>query len=170
MDNANVDPSNALTILKNAFLMESQGKNLYETARDNAKNAAVKDFFQALADDEVAHMAILERQLKAYKDTGKFTSSDQGGHEDKGPDILNDEIKNSINAAGFEATAITAAIGFEKKAVELYAMRSEASDDPEEKKLYKWLSAWEKTHLEKLVSLQEALMDRVWEDNSFWPM
>ncbi|PIE61525.1 MAG: rubrerythrin [Desulfobacterales bacterium] len=166
-----MEPSNALTILKNAFFMESQGKILYETARDNAQNKAVKDFFQALADDEVEHIAILERQIKSYMDTGRFTASEQGeGHKDKGPDILNDEIKNSINTAGFEATAITAAIGFEKKAVELYAKRSKASDDPEEKKLYQWLSEWEKTHLEKLVSLQQALMDRVWGDNSFWPM
>ncbi len=37
-----MDKSNILNILKNAFLMERQGKHLYETARDHAKNDEVK--------------------------------------------------------------------------------------------------------------------------------
>ena len=78
-------------------------------------------------------------------------------------------MKSKINAAGFEATAITAAIAFEQNAIKLYALRSEEASDPEEKKMYKWLSVWETTHLKKLTTLQEDLMERVWEDNSFWP-
>ncbi|WDP91567.1 MAG: ferritin family protein [Desulfobacter sp.] len=167
-----MDKSKTLNILKHAFLMERQGKHLYETARDKAENLAVKAFFQTLADDEQSHMDILEKQFKAYMDSGKFAA---GGYENDGaaesaPDILSDEIKNNINAAGFEATAITAAIGFEEKAVELYGRRAQETQDPEEKKLYNWLSAWEKTHLKKLIALQESLMARIWEDNRFWPM
>ncbi|MCG8688381.1 MAG: ferritin family protein [Desulfobacterales bacterium] len=166
-----MDKSKSLNILKNAFLMERQGKSLYETARDNATDSAVKDFFQSLADDEQEHMDILEKQFKSYMNSGKFAA---GGYENDGgaepaPEILTNEIKGKINAAGFEATAITAAIGFEEKAVELYALRAQEAEDEEEKKLYNWLSVWEKTHLKKLISLQEGLMERVWEDNSFWP-
>lgn len=165
------DKSKSLNILKNAFFMERQGKSLYETARDSTKDPAVKGFFQALADDEQAHMDILEKQFKACMSSGKFVA---GGYENDGaaepaPEILTDDVKARINAAGFEATAITAAIAFEENAVKLYALRSEETDDPEEKKLYKWLSVWETTHLKKLVALQEGLMERVWEDNNFWP-
>ncbi len=78
-------------------------------------------------------------------------------------------IKDKINAADFEATAITAAIGFEEKAVKLYALRAEEATDPEEKKLYNWLSVWEKTHLKKLMALEASLMESVWQDNNFWP-
>ncbi len=166
-----MDKSKTLNILKNAFLMERQGKHLYETARDKADDKSVKDFFQGLVDDEQEHMDILEKQFKAYMSSGKFTAGgyDNDGASEPAPEILNDAVIKNINAAGFEATAITAAIGFEEKAIKLYALRSEETNDPEEKKLYKWLSVWESTHLKKLINLQEGLMDRVWEDNSFWP-
>ncbi len=166
-----MDKSNTLNILKSAFLMERQGKHLYETAKAHAENNEVKEFFQSLVEDEQEHMDILEKQFKAYMSSGKFMA---GGFENDAsavtaPDILSDAVKNNINAAGFESTAITAAIGFEEKAVKLYAQRAEEATDPEEKKMYHWLSTWETTHLKKLVDIQESLMARIWEDNSFWP-
>ena len=166
-----MEKSNTLNILKNAFLMERQGKYLYETARDKADNPVVKDFFQSLADDEQVHMNILEKQFKSFQNSGRFMA---GGFENDGaavtaPDILNQDLKDQINAAGFEATAITAAIMFEEKAVAQYGQRAEEAEDPEEKNLYAWLSDWEKTHLKKLMDLQDSLMEKVWEDNSYWP-
>jgi len=166
-----MEKSNALTILKHAFLMERKGKALYEKAMEHAKDDSVKAFFKDLADDEQEHMNILEKQFKALMSSSRFTA---GGFENDGscvsaPDILDETLKHKIDAAGFEATAITAAIGFEEKAVKLYAIRSEEATDPEEKKLYQRLSAWEKTHLKKLMALDAELMETVWQDNSFWP-
>jgi len=150
--------------------MERQGKALYETAQAQAENKDVKAFFQSLAEEEQEHMDILEEQFKAFMKNGKFIAS---GFENvaagTAPDILSDAVKKNINAAGFESTAITAAIGFEEKAVTLYAQRAQETTDPEEKKLYNWLSVWEKTHLKKLMEIQESLMAKIWEDNSFWP-
>jgi len=166
-----MDKSNTLTILKNAFLIERKGKSLYEKAMEHAENDAVKAFFKDLVDDEQEHMNILEKQFKAYMKDGKFMA---GGFENNGaaidaPDILDETLKDKINAASFEATAITAAIGFEQKAVTLYAQRAEEATNPKEKKMYNWLSIWEKTHLKKLRSLETSLIEDVWNDNSFWP-
>ena len=166
-----MDKSNTLTILKNAFLIERKGKNLYEKARDHAKDDAVKAFFKNLADDEQEHMNILEKQFKAYMKDGKFMAD---GFENDGgavtaPDILDETLKDKINAASFEATAITAAISFEEKAVNMYAQRAKEATDPEEKKMYNWLSVWEKTHLKRLMALEASLIEDVWNDNSFWP-
>lgn len=55
-----MEKSNALNILKNAFLMERQGKSLYETARDKAGEEAVKNFFDDLANEGAQHMKMLE--------------------------------------------------------------------------------------------------------------
>ena len=57
-------------------------------------------------------MDLLEKQFKAYMKSGKFMA---GGFENDAsavtaPDILSDGVKDNINAAGFESTAITAAI------------------------------------------------------------
>lgn len=163
--------SNALNILKNAYLMEHQGKSLYETARDKADDPVVKAFFDSLAQEEQQHMAILETQFKSITTSGKFAA---GGYATDGsveipPDILSPDLKDRINTAGFEATAITAAVGFEHKAVQLYGERARSATDPEEKKLYQWLTTWEQTHLNRLLALQEELQQRIWEDNSFWP-
>jgi rubrerythrin len=166
-----MDKSNALTILKHALLMERKGKSLYEKARDHASDSSVKAFFQDLADDEQSHMAILEQQFKSYMKSSKFMAGayDNNAAAESAPDILNKELTDKINAAGFEATAITAAISFEEKAVKMYAKRAESTQDPEEKKLYQWLSTWEKTHLNKLLALESALIEDAWNDNNFWP-
>ena len=166
-----MDKSNTLTILKNAFLIERKGKSLYEKAMDHAKDEAVKDFFKDLANDEQEHMNILEKQFKALMKDGKFMA---GGFENDGgaitaPDILDESLKDKINAASFEATAITAAISFEQKAIKMYSEREKEAIDPEEKKMYHWLSVWEKTHLKKLMALEASLIENIWNDNSFWP-
>ena len=166
-----MDKSNTLTILKHAFLIERKGKSLYEKAMAHAKDDAVKAFFKDLVDDEQEHMNILEKQFKAYMKDGRFMA---GGFEEdaskvEAVDILDADLKDKINAAEFEATAITAAIGFEEKAVKMYEERAEAASDPEEKKLYHWLSVWERTHLKKLMALEESLLENVWQDNNFWP-
>jgi len=166
-----MNKSNALTILKHAFLIERKGKRLYETAMDHAKDETVKAFFKELAEDEQVHMDILEKQFKSYMTSGKFICG--GFSEDaaavEAPDILDQALVDKINAADFQATAITAAIAFEEKAVKMYAERSEQAEDPEEKKLYHWLTVWERTHLKKLMALEESLLESVWQDNNFWP-
>jgi rubrerythrin len=166
-----MEESNTLNILKNAYLMELQGKNLYQQAVKNAESNEVKLFFQSLVDDEQEHMEILERQFKAYQKNKKFVAGkyENDSSTDSAPVILDDSLKEKINAASFEATAITAAVAFEKKAVDLYGSRAEQATDIEEKKLYKWLSTWEKTHLSKLVALEESLIEKIWDDNNFWP-
>ena len=166
-----MEESKTLNILKNAFLMEQQGKNLYQKAVENAQSSEVKLFFQSLVNDEQEHMDILEKQFKAYMENKKFVAGEyeNDSEADKGPTILDDSLIEKINAAGFEATAITAAISFEKKAVDLYGSRAEQTTDPEEKKLYKWLSAWETIHLNKLMAIEKSLLAKIWDDNNFWP-
>jgi rubrerythrin len=166
-----MDKSNTLTILKNAFLIERKGKNLYEKARDHAKDDSVKAFFNDLANDEQEHMDILEKQFKAFMKDGKFMA---GGFENdaslvQAPDILDQTLKDKIDSAGFEATAITAAISFEQKAVNMYSNRAKEATDPEEINMYNWLSVWETSHLKKLIALEESLIENVWHDNNFWP-
>ena len=167
-----MNESNPLQVLKKAFWLEQQGRNLYETARDKAVDKDVKAFFQELVEDEQQHMEILEKQFKAINETGKFIPGDYGTDEtsETASDILDTTLIDKINAASFESTAITAAVNFEDKAVKFYAQRASETNDPEEKKIYNWLSVWESTHLKKLIALQEALMEKVWSDNNFWPL
>jgi rubrerythrin len=83
--------------------------------------------------------------------------------------VLTDEIKGQINAAGYEAAAIGAAMEFEAKAVALYSSRAEASGDANEKALYTMLAGWERGHHQWLARIDKELREEVWYDNNFWP-
>ncbi|THB75275.1 MAG: rubrerythrin [Desulfobacteraceae bacterium] len=166
-----MDKPSTLTILKNAILIERKGKSLYQTAMDHAESDAVKAFFKDLVDDEQEHIEILEKQFKSFMNSGAFLAGQYEGDAAAvdAPDILSEELTKQIGAASFEATAITAAIAFENKAVQMYAQQAKDATDPEEKKLYNWLSVWEKTHLKKLMAIEESLIETAWNDNNFWP-
>ena len=121
--------------------------------------------------DEQEHMHIIEKQFKAYTKEGHFLPGEYGENpsSETAIDILNKNLKEKISGAGFEATAITASIALEQRAVDLYSKRAESATDPEEKKMYKWLAAWETTHLKKLHKIDQMLTEEIWLDKSFWP-
>ena len=66
----------SLDILKNAILLEKQGKAFYRTAASQSTHADVKAFFENMAAEEVEHVKILSDQFKTFKETGKFKASD----------------------------------------------------------------------------------------------
>ena len=163
--------SDALAILKEAILLEQRGKSFYQKVSEQTDNAAVRSFFASMADEEQSHMDILSEQFKAYKEKGEFAAGtfDQGATGQATADVLSDDITEKISCAGFEAAAIGAAISMEERAVNVYSKRAGATSDSEEKALYEWLAAWERGHLNTLVELDKALVEKIWNDNQFWP-
>ncbi|MCF8068072.1 MAG: ferritin family protein [Desulfobacterales bacterium] len=163
--------SKTTEILKHAILLEKRGRAFYLKISEDTKSDAVRSFFKDMADEEKNHIEILSDQLKSYTTKG-FLDSDLFNIDEIGTDIsqiLSKEIIDNISAAGFEAAAISAAISMEKRAVKIYTDRAETATDPEEKKLYEWLSKWEKGHRDMLMDMDKALIEKVWFDNNFWP-
>lgn len=163
--------SKTLDILKQAILLERRGKAFYTQVAKQTDNADVQHIFEIMAKEEVLHEKFLSNQYKAYEKEGKFADVDLPKEEDDGIAnlVLSKDMKASIEAASFEAAAISAAIDMETKAIKVYADQAEAATDPKEKALYEWLSDWEKTHHKILFELDEDLKQRVWNDNHFWP-
>ena len=160
----------ALEILKSALLLELRGKSFYEKAADSAEDQAVKEFFVKLAEDEISHVQILSEQYKSYKKNGTFVEMKRNSsNESVANAVLTDALKQRIAGAGFESAAISAAMGMEERAIKLYSQRAEASTDPQEKALYKWLAEWETQHLEFLAAIDKEVTEALWNDNSFWP-
>ena len=160
-----------LEILKQAILLERRGKAFYNKIAEQSENKAVRDFFETMAAEEQKHMQMLSEQFKAYRQQRQFVP---GGFSENdtsqvASNILTQEIKAKISAAGFEAAAISAAIAMEERAIELYAQGAQASEDPEAKALYAWLSNWERDHLNALLDIDKALKEKVWFDRKFWP-
>ncbi len=162
----------ALDILKMAILMERRGKEFYSTVANQTKDENVKNIFSLMAKEEQLHVEQLSQHYKTYQNLGKFEplSIDQTEGEDAiATMILNPQIRKSISAASFEASAIGAAIDMENKAIEVYSQRAKESTDENEKALYLWLTDFERGHHKLLNDLNKELMEEVWNDNHFWP-
>jgi rubrerythrin len=165
-----MDTERTADILKNAILLETRGRAFYRKVANEAENDAVKKVFETMAEEEEEHVRILSRQFKSYQEKGVFSSGlPSQPSRDLAAEILNADTIARISAAGFEAAAISAAMGMEQRAVELYAHQAESSRDPAEQALYRWLADWETTHLEFLARIDRALTEKIWNDNQFWP-
>ncbi len=161
----------AIDILKQAILLEKRGYAFYSMVADQAKDEDIKHIFNAMAEEESTHVKFLSEQFAYYDKNQVFMKVDLPDYEKEAiPNmILNEEIRNKISAAGFEAAAISSAIDMEKRAIEVYSAQAEASTDLNEKALFGWLAGWEKTHLRILSELDNELKEKIWFDNQFWP-
>ncbi len=160
----------ALEVLKNAILLERRGKAFYSQAARQTESKSAKKIFEMMAEEEDEHIEFLTRQFKNYSQHHKFLRvSDHHEEDETVMEILSEKVKNEINAAGFEAAAISAAIDFENRAIEVYSKRAEEATDPEEKAMYQMLADWEKGHHHLLYKLNEDLKEQIWNDNNFWP-
>jgi rubrerythrin len=158
-------------ILKTAILLELRGKAFYSTAAREAKSQAVRKIFTMMAGEEDGHIAFLSRQFSEYEKSGKFAKNtfETPADDSDAAIILSEQVKNEISAAGFEAAAISAAIDFENRAIEIYQTRANEATDPNEKEMYQMLADWEQTHFHLLHKINEDLKEQIWYDNHFWP-
>ena len=163
--------TNTLNILKKAIILEQRGHAFYKKVAQQTENKAVKSFFESMAREETLHLKVLSTQFKAFANKGKFDPGtfENAQKSELPQNILTPEVIKAISAAGFEASAISAAMAMEQRAVNIYADQADAALDPEEKNLYLWLSTWERDHLNMLMEMDQLLLDQVWGDNSFWP-
>lgn len=160
----------AIDILKEAILLERRGKAFYTQAARNSESKSAKKIFEMMAEEEDEHINFLTRQFKNYVKNHEFLDNEAPPEEDgTATEILTEEIKKEIDAAGFEAAAISAAIDFENRAIKIYSDRAKEATDPKEKELYQMLADWEKTHHHLLYRLNEDLKEDIWNDNNFWP-
>jgi rubrerythrin len=160
-----------LDILKQAIVLERRGKAFYKNIAEKADNKAVQEVFDMLANEEQKHIQTLTDQFKAYRKENKFIPVNVHEKETNSiaSKVLTREIKEKISAAGFEAAAISAGIAMEERTIKLYSESAQNASDPEAKALFEWLAAWEREHLNMLIDIDKALLERIWFDNKFWP-
>lgn len=162
----------AIDILKEAILLERRGKAFYSSVAEKSDSASAKKIFEIMAAEEDEHIKFLSEQFVNYEKTKKFLKPE--GHVEDPKEaiamrVLTDAMKKEINAASFEAAAISAAMDFETRAVKVYSERAAEATDPNEIELYQMLADWEKSHQHFLHEINEELKAEIWNDNSFWP-
>lgn len=157
--------------MKTAILLERRGKAFYTTAARQTQSEAAKKIFTMMAEEEDEHINFLSKQFSEYVKTGKFSKNDveEPADDTEVVMILSEQVKKEISAAGYEAAAISAAIDFETRAIEVYQSRADEATDTNEKEMYQMLADWERTHHHLLHRLNEDLKEQIWNDNNFWP-
>jgi rubrerythrin len=163
--------SKSMEILKTAILLEQRGSAFYSKVASSTESPAVKAFFSMMAEEERRHIKVLSEQAKSVQEAGVFSSTpiQPEEHSQVAARVLSEELKEQIAAAGFEAAAVSAAMAMEEKSIRLYSDRAKESDDPEEKRLYRWLAEWESEHLQFLAAIDRDITEKIWFDNSYWP-
>lgn len=158
-------------VLKEALLLEKRGYAFYKQISAYVQDEATRRFFELMADEEKGHMELLSNQLKLHQSGKKLAHTDLGkaGSGKIAALVLSSPLQERISAADFEAAAISAAMLMEERAIKLYADRAGAATDAAEKDLYNWLADWERTHLTYLAGIDQALKEKIWNDNQFWP-
>lgn len=161
----------AIDILKEAILLERRGKAFYTTVARQSESEAARKIFEMMAAEEDEHIQFLSKQFAHYDKNKEFMKTDVAADVDDATvmEILSEEIKKQVNAASFEAAAISAAMDFETRAVQVYSDRATAATDPNEKEMYQMLADWEKGHHFWLHKINEELKEQIWFDNNFWP-
>lgn len=159
-------------ILKGALLLEIRGKSFYEHSAMNAKSTAAKEIFEMMAREEDKHVNIIKKQYENVMEKSKLEAPEhmETPFKDIAEKVMTDKFKREVDAAGYESAAIYAAMTMEKEAVKFYSENAEKAESEEERKLFNWLSNWEKTHLEFLSEIDRKLKEEIWYDNKFWPM
>jgi rubrerythrin len=124
-----------------------------------------------MAEEETQHEQMLARQFKNLQENRRFDADalKTEGAGSAASEVLSEEIRDQISAATYEAAAIAAAMAMEKDAIDFYSRRAEETGDPVEKKLYEWLTDWERSHLDFLARIDRDLTEKIWQDNNFWP-
>lgn len=164
-DDARID------ILKGALLLEHRGKALYESVARQSPVGSVKDLFELLVREEEKHIQVLSRQFaRVSSGEGIDVAELETSHAAPSDVVLSRRIVKNISGAGYEAAAIAAALEFEKNAVRYYTENAEKATSEAEKKLFTWLSEWEKNHMLFLARVDNELKEKIWYDNQFWPL
>jgi rubrerythrin len=148
MSSTSIDPA---LILRNAVVMEIQGKEFYERAAEKMSNQRARDMFLSLVKQERVHVDILEEELNRFVHDKVWLSLKQLKSEASAPRISvfqDKDIKRlKIGPNAGELDVIKLGIEVEKKSVEYYRSAGNDLHDKNAKDVFNWLVAQEAGHL-----------------------
>lgn len=161
-----------LAEIERAMRAEHEGYHFYLMAARSTSDDKARAVFEQLARDERKHYEFLARQLAALTDTGSLDADvvlDEPPVVDPEDSIFSEELKQRLDQAHFEVTALSIGMQLELDAVRGYRAAAEQAPDPEVKKLLTDLAAWESTHYQRLLAQQNELKEEYWFNARFAP-
>lgn len=158
--------------LSKAIQMERDGSNFYVMAASHTDDPRGREVFETLSKEELSHEEFLKKKMKSIMETGKVDETvkiTRGDRITELSPIFSKEIRDRINEAHYEMTALSIGIQLELNSINFYKKEAESVSDPVLKDLYKELADWESEHYHALLSEEEELKEDYWESNNFYP-
>jgi rubrerythrin len=162
----------AIDAVRTAIITENQGHELYKTAAAKAEDPDARRMFEMLAEEEEGHKIYLERHYSSLIKTGAWAQSElsEPAKERVGEFILDDTFRRSLRRGNFEMAVVSIAVDLEAKAVNFYKEVATKAEDPETRKVFEHLVAWEEGHHRQFLALERELRDSYFADRGFSPM
>lgn len=160
----------AIEALKGAILLERRGWAFYSKVASTTKFEGVREVFSSMAEEEKRHEEALSLHYSSLVRDGSLPAvTTLGQVSDISGEVITRKVRSEIDAAGFEAAAISAAMAMEASAEKFYREKASEAASGSARNLFNWLADWEHGHLETLAMMDRALMENIWFENGFWP-
>lgn len=152
----------ALQALNKALKLEQDGQRFYVEAAERTMDDRGSAMFRSLADDEVLHAQIIQRQIDELT-AGQGWVLPQGVAEvevDLESPLFpkgKEELKKAVRPDASDTEALLFALQIENDSFDLYSEQAQVAQDPNAKRMYKYLANAERTHFNLLMLNYESL-------------
>ncbi len=157
--------------LKEAILTEQTGIEFYSVAARNTRDLKGREVFEQLARDEAEHQRWLRRQYQLLLENRPFEPLSPTRHADLSgaSPIFSDELKSRIGQAHWEMTALSVGLSLEHATISRYRGLAALTVQPDARRFFEELAAWEETHAAALRRQHELLVQSYWHEARFAP-
>jgi rubrerythrin len=162
----------AIDAVRTAIITEIKGQELYKTAAAKAEDPDARRMFEGLAEEEEGHKAYLERHYASLMKTGAWAQTELSEHSKEQVEefILDETFRRSLKRGNFEMAVVAIAVDLEAKAVAFYKEVAENAEDPDTRRIFQHLVAWEEGHHRQFLAMEKELRDSYFSDRGFAPM
>jgi rubrerythrin len=152
----------ALVALQKALELEQRGQAFYAEAAERTVNEAGKEMYHSLADDEVLHAKVIQRQIDALTAGEGWQSPGVApeGQVDLDSPLFpegEEELGEAVQPDASDRDALLFALKIESDSFDLYQKQAKAAADPNAKRMYEYLTGAERTHFNLLMTNYESL-------------
>jgi rubrerythrin len=156
------DVTDALEIVKQSMAIEQQGREFYLKAAQTTQDEKGQETFRELADDEMEHFTLLQRQYDALKELKKWIDLPEVKKTQidldkplfpKGKEVL----EKAITAKSSDLDAVLFGLDIEIKSYDLYRQAALKISDALGKAMFEFLMGEEKNHFDILMMRYEYL-------------
>jgi rubrerythrin len=152
----------ALQALNKALKLEQDGQRFYVEAAERTADEKGSAMFRSLADDEVLHADIIQRQIDALAAGQGWVLPQAVGEVEVDLESPlfpegREELKKAVRPDASDLDALLFALQIENDSFDLYAGQAEATQDPNARRVYEYLASAERTHFNLLMLNYESL-------------